>query len=661
MSALAEQFARFADLFPEPILLVSNGGHLCAANRGAQEQLLQSSTITTDDLVSEFVEDTSEKIATYLRDCSRSAQPLPGLFRFRTQGSVVAFHCHGSAFRDRDSQDRPLVVLRFSAKEASSSRFAALNLQIDQLRNEIARRLNAERMADNQRQLWQVTLSSIGDAVIATDMAGGITFMNPVAEAHLACQFEQCAGQSVEEVFIIRDERTGAPLENPVRQVIRTGRTVTLANHTVLVRTDGTELPIDDSAAPIRDGAGTLRGVILVFHEISESRRLQRELLQQADALKEADARKDQFLAVLAHELRNPLSPLRNGLQIARMKIPADDVLRRTIEMMERQLEHMVRLVDDLMDVNRVSRGAIELRRAPVFIADVLARSAEAVRGDMEARGHRFHLEADGQGIAVMGDADRLAQVFSNLLTNSSKYSPNGGEILMRVVVDNDDVVVRVTDRGIGIPADQLERVFDMFSQVRLHQDRSEGGLGIGLSLVQTIVQMHGGSIVASSGGLGSGSTFTVRLPLLQHSTAEQIQTSPATTSSGQALRVVVADDNIDSAHTLCVLLEAEGHEVRLAATGREAVQQVAEFKPNIVFMDVGMSDMDGVEATRHIREHSDGQRIDIVALTGWGQPKDRERTRLAGADRHVVKPIGPEELSEVLQLARQGVLTNSR
>ena len=343
------------------------------------------------------------------------------------------------------------------------------------------------------------------------------------------------------------------------------------------------------------------------------------------------------------------------------MKIPADDVLRRTIEMMERQLEHMVRLVDDLMDVNRVSRGVIELRRAPVFIADVLARSAEAVRGDMEARGHRFHLEADGQGIAVMGDADRLAQVFSNLLTNSSKYSPNGGEILMRVVVDNDDVVVRVTDRGIGIPADQLERVFDMFSQVRLHQDRSEGGLGIGLSLVQTIVQMHGGSIVASSGGLGSGSTFTVRLPLLQHSTAEQIQTSPATTSSGQALRVVVADDNIDSAHTLCVLLEAEGHEVRLAATGREAVQQVAEFKPNIVFMDVGMSDMDGVEATRHIREHSDGQRIVIVALTGWGQPKDRERTRLAGADRHVVKPIGPEELSEVLQLARQGVLTNSR
>jgi CheY-like chemotaxis protein/anti-sigma regulatory factor (Ser/Thr protein kinase) len=272
----------------------------------------------------------------------------------------------------------------------------------------------------------------------------------------------------------------------------------------------------------------------------------------------------------------------------------------------------------------------------------------------MEARGHRFHVDAQSQDMAVMGDADRLAQVFSNLLANSSKYSPNGGEILLRAVRDSDDVVVSVTDKGIGIPANQLERVFDMFSQVRLHQGRSEGGLGIGLSLVRTIVQMHDGSVSVASDGPGMGSTFTVRLPLLkQHIEKRQIEGTPVMTE-GAPLRIVIADDNIDSAQSLCLLLQADGHEVKLAADGRGAVDEVLRFDPAIVFMDVGMPGMDGIEATRLIRETPTGARTVIVALTGWGQPKDRERTRLAGADRHIVKPLGRDDLLEVLHLARK-------
>ena len=233
MSELAEHFVRFADLFQEPILLVSSSGHLCAANRAAREQLLHDATFTPDDELTRFMEEDPAKLTPYLRECSRSAQPLPGLFRFRAPAGQ--FRCQGSAFRARDDQQRPLVVLRFAPKDVSTNRFAALTLQIGQLRNEIARRVNAERTAEGQRRLWQVTLSSIGDAVITTDINGRITFINPVAEEHLACSFDECSGKSLEQVFVIRDERTGEQIENPVQAVLRTGRVVALANQAVLL------------------------------------------------------------------------------------------------------------------------------------------------------------------------------------------------------------------------------------------------------------------------------------------------------------------------------------------------------------------------------------------------------------------------------------------
>jgi PAS domain S-box-containing protein len=662
MPGLIEEFGRFAELFPEPMLLVSSAGHLCASNAAARKGLFPALPLTPESLILEFVEDAPQKVSDYLRACARSAQPLPGLFTFPVRdGESQQYRCLGSAFRSRDAHQRPLVVLRLTLKDGTTSRFVALNQQIEQLRTEIARRVSAERLLQEQRELLQVTLTSIGDAVIATDVEGRITFMNPIAEAHTGYDQAECLGLELDEVFVIRNEQTGAAAENPVRKVLRTGGIVGLANHTVLVRRDGGVLPIDDSAAPICDGAGKMFGVILVFHEVSESRKLQYELLRQAEALKEADRRKDEFLAVLAHELRNPLAPLRNGLQIARLKLSGSEALNRTIGMMDRQLNHLVRLVDDLMDINRVSRGVIELRRAPVSMTDVLTRSVEAVGPDIAARGHELRTDWSVQPMTVNGDAHRLTQVFSNLLTNSAKYSRDCGRIYLSAAVEGSEVVVRVRDEGIGIPPEQLEQVFEMFSQVRIHQGRSEGGLGIGLSLVRTLVTMHGGQVTAHSAGAGAGSTFSVRLPLtLAHAAEESTQVLPQQ-HSGPPLRIVVADDNADAADSLRLLLEVGGHEVRTAANGREALARVMDFQPALVFMDVGMPDLDGVQATQQIREHRYGRDIMIVALTGWGQTRDRLRTQLAGVDRHIVKPISPGDIAEILFLAQRRLQDHAR
>ena len=652
MNGSVDDFRRFAELFPEPILLVSSSAQLCALNASAVSAVFANVDLEPEQDLLALLEETPERVTEYLRVCSRSAQPLPGVLTFRSgPARAAAFRAYGSAFRAKDAQREALVVLRLIAKDAAS-RFIALNQQIEQLKKEISRRLKAERTVQEQRELLQVTLSSIGDAVIATDLQGRITFMNPIAAEHLGRPETQCRGRALEEVFVIRNELTGEPVENPVQKVLRTGEVIGLANHTVLIRPDGRTLPIDDSAAPIRDSVGNIFGVILVFHEVSESRRLQQELMQQAAALKEADRRKDEFMAVLAHELRNPLAPLRNGLQLARLKTRSDDSLTHTVEMMERQLLHLVRLVDDLMDVNRASRGVIELRRAPVNLQDVLARSAESAQADMQARGHVFQMQICAPAVVVIGDADRLAQVFSNLLGNSAKYSPDKSRIRLELTQEGAEAVVRVIDSGIGIPADQLERVFEMFSQVRAHQGRAEGGLGIGLSLVRTLIAMHEGSVRAESQGIGTGSTFTVRLPLSAFP-AETAAVAPLEqTRSRRPVRILVADDNIDSANSLRSLLELEGHVVRTAATGREALREVDAFEPVLVFMDLGMPEMDGFETTRLIRQRARGNDIVVVALTGWGQPQDRERTRLAGVDRHLVKPIDPDDLAAAIALA---------
>ena len=366
-------------------------------------------------------------------------------------------------------------------------------------------------------------------------------------------------------------------------------------------------------------------------------------------SLRAADERKDVFLATLAHELRNPLAPLRSGLQIARLGVSDDPRMSRTIDMMERQLTHLVRLVDDLMDVGRIATGKLELKHEPVQLANVLAASVEATRSVIERYGHRLQVQAPEQPLEVLGDFDRLAQVLVNLLSNAAKYTQREGLIQLTLSRKGEHAIMQVADNGIGIPVEEAARVFDLFSQVREHQERTEGGLGIGLALVKSLVISHGGEVHVYSEGLGHGSRFTVSLPLMQVQSAPSAIAPPrATSSEANVRRVLVADDNQDAARSLAELLRIRGHDVRTAQDGREAVEVVHEFAPDIVILDLGMPHMDGFEAARRIRTLEQGKRATMIALSGWGQDADRVHSRAAGFDHHLTKPADVATLEAI-------------
>ena len=367
--------------------------------------------------------------------------------------------------------------------------------------------------------------------------------------------------------------------------------------------------------------------------------------------LQEQDRRKDEFLATLAHELRNPLAPVRNGLQILRMGGADGEEAGQTLSMMDRQLGHITHLVDDLMDVARVSSGKVVLRRERTPLRAIVDAAVETSRQAIEAAGHEFALRVPREPLAVDADRTRLVQVLANLLNNAAKYTPQGGRIALGVDRDGGQAVIRVADSGVGIPPEMLPKVFDMFTQVGTSLERSQGGLGIGLTLVKRLVDMHGGSVAAASPGPGQGSTFTVRLPLAAE--AEPAAEAPrvaAPRPAGDRLDILVVDDNRDSAVTLARLLRLQGHGVQAAHDGPEALRLLAHYRPRLILLDLGLPGMSGYDVARRIRESTELRGVTLVALTGWGQEEDRRRTREAGFDHHMVKPADPDELDRIVR-----------
>ena len=378
------------------------------------------------------------------------------------------------------------------------------------------------------------------------------------------------------------------------------------------------------------------------------------------EELREANRRKDEFLAILAHELRNPLAPLQSGLEIIRQVAAADPTLTQTMNMMERQMRQLVRLIDDLRDVSGITRGKLQLQRRPVVLKRAVEQALEASRPILEAHGHDPIVHCRDDRLTVDGDPVRLAQILTNLLSNCAKYTEPGGTISLTVERDGEDAVISVSDTGMGIPPDYLEDVFEMFSQVKVHQARSHGGLGIGLALVRRLARMHGGSVSAHSLGIGAGSTFTVRLPAIADRAL--VPSAPGAAESATAIeavkarRILVVDDNSDAAALLTVLLELEGHEVQTAADGGEAVNAAELFRPEVVLMDLEMPGMDGLEASRRIRARPWGSTVLIAALTGWGQDVDRHRAQEAGVDLHFIKPVDTTALlGEVARCLNDG------
>jgi signal transduction histidine kinase/ActR/RegA family two-component response regulator len=371
----------------------------------------------------------------------------------------------------------------------------------------------------------------------------------------------------------------------------------------------------------------------------------------------EADRRKTEFLAMLAHELRNPLAPMRNAVEILERSGGDEQKLKLATEMMRRQVSQMVRLVDDLLDVSRISRGKIELRLEPVELASVVDHAVEAVRPLCESMGHELTVELPPQPVYLNADPSRLAQVVANLLNNACKFTEKGGHIRLIVGSDGSEALIRVQDTGIGIAADQLSRIFQMFTQVNTSVERSRDGLGLGLTLVKSLVEMHDGTVEASSVGVDQGSEFVVRLPILA-GTPELPPKVPLSEPPRTTHRVLVVDDNRDSAESLAMLVQLAGHETCIAYDGFAAVEAAATFGPEVVLLDIGLPDLNGFDTARRIREQPGGKNMVLVALTGWGQEEDRRKSKDAGFDHHMVKPVDHAVLIRLL--AESGTATKT-
>ncbi|WP_165250277.1 hybrid sensor histidine kinase/response regulator [Paludisphaera soli] len=644
--------------------------------------------------------------------------------------------------------------------------------EVVRLRRESFEQKLVEAALRQSGEWFSTTLNSIGDAVIATDFAGRVIFMNAVAEQLTGWTMSQASGLPLGSVFVILNEATRAPVPSPVETVRATGKVQGLAKHTVLVAKHGSERIIEDSAAPILGDDGRITGVVLVFRDGTEKRRseeavtrseerlralvsassdvvytmtsdwsamlpidghdlvasnttplrdwmrqnlppsehdlIQEEIRraiaekrmfelehriyrpdrsiawtysraipmldangdivewfgmasdvtirkeaeqairEQAEQLKENDRRKDEFLAMLAHELRNPLSAIGNAVSLSTMS-GLQEHIDWSMGVIARQMKHLTRLIDDLLDVSRISRGKIELRRQVLDLTSVIEGAVATAKPFIEERSHTIDLALDRGGLWSNVDPTRVEQVVVNLLSNAAKYSENGGTISLRGRYEGSEVVISVSDRGIGIPPETLPQMFELFAQGDRSLARSEGGLGIGLTVVKKLVEMHAGKVEAFSEGLGKGSAFTIRLPRAARPVALTPKQGPTAAGEAKSSRILVVDDNVDTARGMARLLKLLGHEVAVAHDGPEGIEAARRHWPDFVLLDIGLPGMDGYEVASRLRREECGRHAVIVAVSGYGQDEDRRRSKEAGMDHHLLKPLDYDALLSLL------------
>ena len=418
----------------------------------------------------------------------------------------------------------------------------------------------------------------------------------------------------------------------------------------------------------LRTGAGEWRWYsiagVAVKHEGGKPYRMAGSMIDITErkaaeqTLHEASRAKDEFLATLAHELRNPLAPIRTGLEILKKDAGNGPPSQRARAIIERQLVHMIRLIDDLLDISRISSGKIRLEKQRITLRAVVESAVETSRPGIEAGHHRLVLQLPADEVELDGDLTRLAQSVANLLNNAAKYTPSGGSIRLQAGRDGDHAVIEVQDSGVGIPAEMLDRVFQLFAQVGRTIDRSQGGLGIGLSLVRSLVELHGGTVTAQSEGTGLGSTFTLRVPCLPTAGAvasprpPESTSAPAPLAAREGVRVLLADDNVDAADTMSAVLQMSGHEVKTVYSGFEALRAAVQFSPDVILLDIGMPGMSGYQVAQQLRADARFDQTLLVALTGWGSENDRMLALQAGFDHHLTKPVDHLALEPLLRRA---------
>ena len=513
-------------------------------------------------------------------------------------------------------------------------------------------RHRAERQIRENEEKLRSVMDTAPDGIMAIDNDGVIVSSNPAAHEIFGYAEGEMTGRNAGILMpglnpiLVKDDplwslrTSGGKVLGAVREI--TGK-----------RKDGTSIPIE-LAVSSKNGEqhGNYIGIV---RDLSRRKRLENQLVQVVDDLREADRRKDEFLATLSHELRNPLAPIRNAATILTRVDLADPKLRWCCEIVDRQVGLMTRLLEDLLDVNRITRGTLILRKEWVDFREIVRNIVATCSADIEAAGHKLVLEVPDDDTRLYVDAVRLTQVLSNLVSNAGKYMDGKGVVRLAAMSEDGQFVVKVQDSGIGISAELLPHIFEMFRQAENNSERSRGGLGIGLALVKSLVDLHGGSVEAQSAGLGEGSVFTVRLPLMPVD-AVQAETNAAAAKKAsrpepsKSKRLLVVDDNKLQAQSLGLLLELRGYQVRLAYDGPGALATLGEYSPDVALIDLGLPGMSGYELARHIREQMRSQNIMLIAQTGWGRDSDRLKSRQAGFNHHLTKPVDHQILEKILQ-----------
>jgi two-component system CheB/CheR fusion protein len=619
---LEESRTRYRDLYAEaPIAFLTVGiqGRILSCNRRAAELLRLTIQTAGRRRLTEFMSSDNAAIFT---------QQFAALYRSR---DPVRIECELRRADGRTFWAEMTMNLSQDGVDGSPLCRVALTDLTDR-----------KRIQDDTARLVAIVASS-DQAIISQELDGRIATWNAGAERLFGYTAAQAIDHSIH--LIVPPDRAGE--EEEIRKRIRHRETIAIES--VRVRQDGTYVSVFISAAPIFT-QGRVSGVSYIIRDISEQVAARQDVARLLENLRQADRRKDDFIATLAHELRNPLAPIRNAAAVMRFVPDLTPKLQWCRDVIDRQVGHMAALLDDLLDVSRLSRDKITLRRDRLELGTAIAQAVELNRHLIEGRGHKLVMQLAPVAIEVEGDLTRLTQIFGNLLNNAVKYTDPGGEIVVTTEVTEGRVITRIRDNGIGIKPENLGKIFDLFAQVDPAREGTEGGLGIGLALVKGLVQRHGGTIVAASEGLSHGSEFTVSLPVARRQRMEITGDHPVVSAEQNArrLRVLVVDDNVDAAESMGMILSAF-HEARTLHDGERALEIGGEFRPDVVVLDIGMPRMDGYQLAKHIRQAPWGRNIVLIACTGWGQPDDRRRSQEAGIDHHMVKPVSARAMLQLL------------
>jgi len=497
--------------------------------------------------------------------------------------------------------------------------------------------MEISKQSDSLSARLAAVVENSDDAIITKTLDGVITSWNPGAQRIFGYTAEEMIGKPV--TTLIPDNHLDE--EPAILERLRRGERIE-HYETVRRRKNGELINVSLSVSPLKNSAGRIVGASKIARDITRQKRAEQALL-------EMDQRKDEFIATLAHELRNPLAPIRQAALLSSSPGATESQKRWSHEVINRQVQHMSLLLDDLLDISRITRGTLSLRLATTELSNIVDAAVETARPSLDGKNHALTIDLPPVPVQFSADPLRLSQVLSNLLTNAAKYTDAGGRIALRGSADRESIEITVTDSGIGISPEAMPGIFTMFSQVKSAQDRSEGGLGIGLALAKGIVALHGGTLAAHSAGPGRGSEFTLRIPRRMLSRDAAIPSAAQPRPATVRRRVLIADDNRDAGESLALLLRGEGHEVSVVHDGHQAAASIEAAPPDVALLDIGMPRLDGYEVARIVRRNLGAGSPMLIAVTGWGQESDKARALAAGFDLHFTKPVEPERLIEML------------